>query len=415
MSVFEKDKENLMKDIKPRPVRRDIYGLVEVRGAVGKISVMATRFVTTCRGVSHLRRGSRSTLIILMAAGVVMAACGSTSSTQSAKSSVSSTPGSLSSLYAQAKKAHEPVLFANPTQVAIVQPLINAFEKKYPGVTVTDSNITAENLLTELSTQEAAHSVKFDLVEGATDNIPTIAADKIIADVPWKDYNVTLPILNIGSGTGIYYYDLPNVVIYNTNLVPSNEQPTSWQSLLNPTWKGKIALDSRGHFLESFVLDPSLGGASAGLSFAKALLAQNPLMEPRLTAAEQAVESGQAAVGTDALETFLAAKNKGAPIALAPVSPVASSGFFLYVPPGAPNAAGAELLASYLSSSPALKLFASAGYYGLASPCSAGPMADALCKLSIKNLRITTVSEGDQASSFLAQAEKVMKTSVGGG
>lgn len=37
---------------------------------------------------------------------------------------------------------------------------------------------------------------------------------------------------------------LPMVIIYNTDLVSKDEAPTSWNDLINPKWKGKIAMAS---------------------------------------------------------------------------------------------------------------------------------------------------------------------------
>jgi iron(III) transport system substrate-binding protein len=40
------------------------------------------------------------------------------------------------------------------------------------------------------------------------------------------------------------FFIVPLTIAYNTRLVPANEAPKSWRDLLNPKWKGKIAMES---------------------------------------------------------------------------------------------------------------------------------------------------------------------------
>jgi ABC-type Fe3+ transport system substrate-binding protein len=39
------------------------------------------------------------------------------------------------------------------------------------------------------------------------------------------------------------------VLLYNTNLVPPEKAPTSWESCVDPQWKGKFAVDTRPYLL----------------------------------------------------------------------------------------------------------------------------------------------------------------------
>ena len=44
-------------------------------------------------------------------------------------------------------------------------------------------------------------------------------------------------------GYWVDYFDAYNVIGYNTKLVSRDQAPKSWEDLLDPKWKGRIALD----------------------------------------------------------------------------------------------------------------------------------------------------------------------------
>ena len=198
-------------------------------------------------------------------------------------------------------------------------------------------------------------------------------------------------------------------MIYNTNLVPKDQAPTSWNDLISGKWKGSLALDSRGNFGMFYLTDPSQGGEQAGLAWAAAVKSQKPLLEARQNDVLRAVETGQVRIGNATAESvILAIKQDHAPIAIAPVSPVAAAGYCLYVPSGAPGAAGATLLATYLLSQPALDKFSNDSTYGPAQPCTAGPLAQQMCDLNIKVFRNTNQQIIDQANDYLDKFTKAM-------
>ena len=59
-------------------------------------------------------------------------------------------------------------------------------------------------------------------------------------------------------GYWVDYFDSYNVIGYNTQLVARDQAPKSWEDLLDPKWKGKIALDEE-NFSWYGASDPKMG------------------------------------------------------------------------------------------------------------------------------------------------------------
>ncbi|MBV8085067.1 MAG: extracellular solute-binding protein, partial [Chloroflexi bacterium] len=279
---------------------------------------------------------------------IVLAACGG----PAAASSASGSAASLDALYQQAK-ADGTVEWYTSLADAVIGPIIDAFQAAYPGVKVNRTQMTADQLLSTLQVQQAAHHVTIDVGSTIESNVSDLLDAKIAANVDWTKLGV--PKERILQNVLVTYWYSPNVVVYNTQKVAPADAPKSWDDLLDPKWQDKIAMDGRGSMLEVFVASSQLGGAAKGLEFAQKLAAQHPLYQANNSAVEPMVISGQVLVASDILPNLIGAQKKGAPIDLAPISPIHSPGNFAYVPAGAPHMSAAQLLVAWLASPDGLK------------------------------------------------------------
>jgi iron(III) transport system substrate-binding protein len=118
-------------------------------------------------------------------------------------------------------------------------------------------------------------------------------------------------------------------------------------------------------------------------------------------------------VGTTDMEQMLVAKDKGAPIDLAPVSPVIATAFGLYVPPGAPHPAAAELLAAWLVTPAAEHALEKVSYYALATPCSASRMAGMFCAKHVTIEHLGSLANIRKDPAYLKSIEQALGTYQG--
>lgn len=175
-----------------------------------------------------------------------------------------------------------------------------------------------------------------------------------------------------------------------------------------------MAIDGRGTMMPAFLASTDLGGASAGLDYAKKLAAQQPLYQANNTAAESLVIAGQAAIGTDVVTEFVNTSKKNAPIAVLPISPVYAPTTYDYVPTRAPHPLAGQLLVAWLSEPPGQAALAAVGS-SFPGDCAIdnSPLTQVLCTNNVKWVTLTTLDEYGQLADYQTQIQQAFGTYAG--
>ncbi|MFE6806551.1 ABC transporter substrate-binding protein [Streptomyces sp. NPDC057681] len=319
----------------------------------------------------------------------------------------------MSGIIKQAKSEGE-VDWSAPKPQSQMQPAIDLFEKKYPGIKVKYTNTKAPDQVSQLKLEEAARKVSVDVANaGGLTVLPSL---KLAGDIDWSRYDIAGK--NTFQKKFVYIWSVPKVWAYNTDKVKPADLPKTWDDLLKPRWAGgKVSAESRASFMTVWDLDPSMGEGKA-LSWAKKFDGQKPHFTPNTTQSEAPIESGEVDLGTSLINLVLEAQAKGAPVGLAPVSPTNANESYLYVPKGAPHPAAAVLLTSFLSSDAAQQRLAKS--YNSRIPvdtdCSNpgdNAVLRSMCKANLKWFGTKTLDDYKSFSTFFPKAEKALGTDVG--
>ena len=144
-----------------------------------------------------------------------------------------------SALYEAAKREGTVVWYTSLIVNQAVRPLVEAFEKKYPGVTVKyargDSGPNAIKVIDEAR----AGKVVGDVFDGIATAPPLLKAGLVAPFTP-SDAGKYPPEMRDPDGRWnalVVYFLTPGI---NTQMVGKDEIKSA-QDLLNPKWKGKIA------------------------------------------------------------------------------------------------------------------------------------------------------------------------------
>ena len=144
-------------------------------------------------------------------------------------------------LYEGAKKEGA-VAYASPAEENQVSKLMEGFMSKYPGIKGQSLGGQQEDISNRILAEARAGRSSFDIV-----GIGTFLGE-------YREANALAEIHDlIGDarypakfrGKDFYSWNLLSMVIaYNTNLVKASEAPKGYMDILDPKWKGKIAVDS---------------------------------------------------------------------------------------------------------------------------------------------------------------------------
>ena len=186
----------------------------------------------------HRIAGALGAAVITLA----VAGCGSggASAQQVAQVAQYTKADRMNMLVEGAKKEKRLVWYTTLIPTEVSKPMADAFHKKYPFIAVQlyrgDSNQVAQKMIQEYR----ARSYRADVVDGSGTSTLLRKAGFVqrftspeLASFPsqFKDPDGYW-------GTELLYY---MVLAYNTKLIPPGQAPKTYQDLLDPKWKGKMA------------------------------------------------------------------------------------------------------------------------------------------------------------------------------
>ena len=258
-----------------------------------------------------------------------------------------------------AKKESTLIVYTSMT-VDQAQRLLDAFKIKYPFIQTSMFRAVGERLLTKIMAESAAGKADFDIVQSAESQAYLLKKKNLLAKyVSPEVKNIQNPFFDPdGYWTAVYM--MPNVVGYNTRLVKRSEVPRTNDDLLNPKWKGKIAMD--GSKPEWFAWTLKRMGEEKGLAYMKNLAAQELKLYSGLTILTSLLAAGEFPL---VLNTYLHnaedVKRKGAPVDWIAQDPVFTKFQPLAIGSKAAHPNAAKLFTDFMLSEDGQKIIASFG------------------------------------------------------
>ena len=248
----------------------------------------------------------------------------------------------------------------------IVRPMVDAFEKKYPGIKVQYSRASGADNALKIVNEARARRPLADIFDGSTAFVSLLDTGLIAPFKPTESERYPSdrkdPAM-LWSAANVYYY----TAAYNTNAIPAAEAPQSYDDLLNPKWKGKIAwtydltVGGPPGFVHNIL---TLKGQDKGMEWLRAFAKQEPAVIPaaQRVVLDKAI-SGEYPIALMTLSyhsTISAAQ--GAPIQWLKMPPMIMSVNTFSVLKGAPHPNAARLLIEFLLSREGQEIMAANDY-----------------------------------------------------
>src|SRR5262245_30819054 len=174
-----------------------------------------------------------------------------------------------------AKKEGKVVWYTTLIVNQAIRPLKEAFEKKYPGIELAFTRADESPTAAKIMAEAAAGRVQADVFDGISNMVPLkragIAAPFVPPDA--AHYPADLKDKDGYWQAILLYVFTPGI---NTTLVPKAAAPKSYQDLLDPRWRGKMAwnpgsIAGAQGFVGNILLSM---GEARGMDYLRALSAQ---------------------------------------------------------------------------------------------------------------------------------------------
>jgi iron(III) transport system substrate-binding protein len=225
-----------------------------------------------------------------------------------------------------------------------------AFKKRYPFLEIKYTRGGGTSLIGRLLTEQKTGSSKVDIFSGRGNLHVTLMKAGFPAKnlAPFRQELREGFMDKDGFFAGQYAYSL--VIAYNTRNIASNRAPTAYQDLLNPEWKGQMALDIESYDWLAGMMDTL--GEEAGIAFARKLALQNIRLQRGHSLLTQLIAAGELKVMVDGYHyQILTLRQKGAPLDFTVPDPmIIKEPSGVWISRRAPHPHGAALLVDFLFS-----------------------------------------------------------------
>jgi len=239
--------------------------------------------------------------------------------------------------------------------------LIEPFEKRY-GIKVNYWRARSEIILQRALAEGRAGGASADVITTISPQLEVLRREGLLQEVrsPYQKDHAAFAI----PAHREWVATLQHVFVhaYNTNLVRRDELPRSFRDLLDPKWKGKLAIEGDDHEWLSCVIADM--GEAQGIAFWRELVATNGISvrsgHPLLT---NLVASGEVPLALTVYQYSVEqAKKKGSPIDWFVIEPAVSITNGIAVPKRAAHSHAALLFYDHIIGPEGQRILARIGY-----------------------------------------------------
>jgi len=227
--------------------------------------------------------------------------------------------------------------------------ILLAFSKKYPFLKTDFFRAGSARLFNRIMNEARAGKVLFDLV--AVRGLETHQLVKAGLLQPYvSPASVAYPAgFKDSKGYWVDYFDSYNVIGYNTQLVARDQAPKSWEDLLDPKWKGKIALDEENFSWYGAMTQK--WGKEKTQRYMRALAKQDIQLRNGQTLIAQLMAAGEFSVAMVLAHRIEKMKEQGAPVEwVTTLDPVTASLHPIGIAAKAPHPNAAKLFVDFILS-----------------------------------------------------------------
>lgn len=267
-----------------------------------------------------------------------------------------------------------PVVWTESSSDDQINPVIVAFNKRYPDIKVQFIRNTGGNTLAARVVQETqAGTAPAGLLTGDHQQFEILRQRSLVLERDWRPLGVDAaltPKPHLISTTAAL-----GVLVWNKQRVPDAQAPKNYMDLADPKWSGKVGSWVRA---PNYVSLAKMEGEGRIREYLQKLVANKARMYDSTYQLAQEIASGEIDVGFGLYHTMIIPATKGAPIGWAFTDPIGNATIFSAVVPKSANPEGAQVLAAWLGSAEGANAYEEGTQRG--NPAVPGSRANELVK-----------------------------------
>jgi len=242
--------------------------------------------------------------------------------------------------------------------------LVKDFEKKYPFVKVSEWRNDSKNLIRKVLEESKSGRVLVDVVETTADGMGVIKREGLFQEYYSPQARYYPNELKPRGKSGFFYLpdrETYNSLGFNTTLIPTAAAPRNLKDLIDPKWKGKMAITSTTTGVRW------IGNAldTLGREYLEKMADQEVSVQDMAPAALIGlIGSGEVPMSPTIFDANVAiAKQKGSPVEWRPLEPVVTTVGSSALMAKAPNPYTAVLFIDFLLSKEGHQLIMKGGLW----------------------------------------------------
>jgi iron(III) transport system substrate-binding protein len=229
-----------------------------------------------------------------------------------------------------------------------IRNLQDGFRSRYPKIELKFVRSDTAQFLQRLMAEKRANSIRVDVIISSID----AALEQADLAQPWRSPVMEDYPKEYVERTGATLRTDFQGIAWNTKMVTDADAPRTWEALIDPKWKGKLAWSQNPSTGAGRLITHlrKIKGEDAALDYFKKLKANDIRTLPGSvrTVLDQVI-AGEAAVGVSmAMHHIAISKSAGAPIDGTTPEPVITRGGMIHIVKGAPHPHAAILFADFM-------------------------------------------------------------------
>ena len=227
--------------------------------------------------------------------------------------------------------------------------MVEAFQKKYPGITVKSWWGSTETMLNRVLTEARAGAVQADVIFSGGSEMQVFKKRGLLQKYVSPEAKAIPEDFRDPEGYWTNVHPLSMITAYNTDQVKVQDAPRTYEDLLKAQFKGKMSMERLEY--DWFATLIKVWGREKAIAYFKKLAAQDIRFDSGHTKIATMVAAGDVAIGINMYEYRIASmKKEGAKIDWVALEPVVSILEVIALVANAPHPNASKLFVDFMLS-----------------------------------------------------------------